>query len=110
MTWDSACQITANSHVWSEAKQTNIKFFFLLGVFPNISNDDLGVVSANDPLNKGGILGPDDLGPGEAFFLHLFRLMTWESCFFGQNLLRELGKIFLQNLREHGVILQALGQ
>ena len=67
MTWDSACQSTANSHVWSEAKQTNIKFFFLLGVFPNISTDDLGVVSANGPLNKGGILGPDDLGCGGFF-------------------------------------------
>ena len=83
-----------------QSRQTS-SVFFLLGVFPNISNDDLGVVSANDPLNKGGILGPDDLGPGEAFFLHLFRLMTWESCFFEQKLFRELGKFFLQNLREN---------
>ena len=29
-------------------------------------------MSANDPLNKGGILGPDDLGPGEAFFFTPF--------------------------------------
>ena len=48
-----------------QSRQTSS--FFLLGVFPNISTDDLGVVSANGPLNKGGILGPDDLGCGGFF-------------------------------------------